>query len=154
MTPLLPDELLSIFSQLRYARSNGKDTRVVDAEGVSTMLADVPLDAVNLHCFVGIECRHPLQSGYEESVPNARQVVGQLFDRVGCNARLYCFWVVCQEECLFRLHNNDSFLSLSTWSQLIARKEDPLWRLRHVGAEQGKRVFADLLPVQTSVVRF
>lgn len=118
------------------------------------MFADVPPDAVILHCFVVVACWHPHQRGYAESVSNARQVVGQLFDRVGCNARLYCFWVVCEEECLFRLHNDDSFLSLLTWSQLVARKEDPIWRLRHVGAEQGKRGFADLLPVQTSVIRF
>ena len=48
----------------------------------------------------------------ETSVSNASQVVGQFLDRVGCYARLYCFWVMCEEDCLFCLDDDDSFLSL------------------------------------------
>jgi hypothetical protein len=46
------------------------------------------------------------------SISDTRQVVGQFLHHGDCLSRLDCFWVVCDEDGLFCLHNYDAFLSL------------------------------------------
>ena len=46
------------------------------------------------------------------SISHAHEICAQLFDRVRGCAGLYCLWVVCDEERLFRLDNDYAFSTL------------------------------------------
>lgn len=48
-------------------------------------------------------------------VSHSDEIGSEFLDRVGRRAGLYCLGIMCDEESLFRLHDDDAFSALRRW---------------------------------------